>query len=271
MSRIVSKRLIVSTLMLSFVTFFCMEDVIRFANDYNMPMTIFIIPHLFSNIHFVFFYGLIVCYLFSDIYVISNEHLFEMLRLGKNKYLFGRIVLSTIQALWLYVSVIVTAIIMSFHNITWELGWGRLIHALCNNNIENKYQIIATGHINIENNYNPFSALIYSCVITVLVSTFIALIIYCIGTTLGSSFSIVISAFICTTTYLQSLFEQRLFYFLLSPFNWLRLSLFNQEYENGCYYPDFSSIALLTTVLISILMIVDFKLINNRDLVLQGE
>ena len=141
-NKVVSKRFGIATLLVVLFTMLCMGDVVKLANDSNTPINIFYVPHLFSNIHFVFFYGLSICYLFADIYSVDNSELLEVIRKGKGKLFIQKLGVANIQSTALFFVVVLTVIVMAAGNITWDNGWGKLIHTLCYFNVSEEVQTV---------------------------------------------------------------------------------------------------------------------------------
>ena len=263
-------RMFVASIFVAFITLLSMSEVVRFANDMKTPLSIYYVPHLFSNIHFVFFYGMSVCYLFSDIHVISKEFFFAVIRIGRTRYYCYRILVAFIQSISLYLTVILTVIMTSVPNISWEFKWGKLIHTLCFFGAGYEYQIIPISQWRIETYYSPMEAMMLSALITVSVCVFIAIVLCLTGCLFGKHVTTVVSVLLCLNTYFLMIFEQHEFFYYLTPFNWLRLSLFGQEYLPGIYYPSFKDVFLLTMILSAILFVINCIIVNYRDLTVEG-
>ena len=58
----------------------------QLIGDVNEKVSIWIVPHIFSNTFFAAFYGIIICYLLSDIPYFNANELYYISRMGRKKW-----------------------------------------------------------------------------------------------------------------------------------------------------------------------------------------
>lgn len=61
----------------------------QLIGDVNEKVSIWIVPHIFSNTFFAAFYGIIICYLLSDIPYFNANELYYISRMGRKKVVYG--------------------------------------------------------------------------------------------------------------------------------------------------------------------------------------
>ena len=55
----------------------------RLVDRVGEGVTIWLVPHIYSNAFFATFYGLVICYLFSDVPFFNQKELFSVVKIGR--------------------------------------------------------------------------------------------------------------------------------------------------------------------------------------------
>ena len=257
-----------ATVVISILIIVCsfMQEVIRFAGDYNASVGLFYLPHLFNNIHFAFFYGIIVCFAFSDAPFIKDESLFVLFRTGRKKWCIFTILSLFSQSILLYFVVVIAFLSVSFPVMSFDNKWGALIHTLCYKNVSDQYAIIATADKNIEINYSPWYALLLSSALLIMVTFLFSLIQLTTSVLMGKRFMIIVSIVLCLITYVDDYINSMEYLYYLSPLNWFRLSKANLSFNYNHNYPSGELMIFLICIMCVILSFAFIHKMKDKDL-----
>ena len=115
LNKIKSFRFISSALMVFALALADTTGIDRLISNIGENITIGIVPHILSDKYFSVFYGLIVCYLLSDIPFFNQGELFYITRMGRKKWFFSK-VLSIIILMFIFT--ITTFLLCFFANLS---------------------------------------------------------------------------------------------------------------------------------------------------------
>lgn len=254
MKRNLAKRVLDIVLIivpLCILMFCALKGVVRFAKDTNENLSVYFIPHLFDNIHFLTFWSLLYYLIISlDIQNRCSSVLNVFLR-------------NLVKSITAYLLTVLMFIIAAIPNITFGNSWGRIIHTLSYRLPELDYEMIVSANSVIEQSYVPIEATVKSFILVVLVLVMISLL-YLVLEIMANHYVAVLIVFVP----IQLLSAGELYYrfpwiYYFSPFSWTRLSL-NGELVNGFVYPSFGAKVTGLMFLIVVLTVV-LTLINKKQ------
>ena len=237
------------------ITVFCVsKGTLQFTRDMNGKMSIFFVPHLFDNIHFLTF--LMLTYFL----VIPQRNI------NSKRYVLHTLAESSIKSLVTFLAASLVFVFIFIPNITFNNSWGNIIHTLSYDLPVDRYEFIATASPIIERSYSPWGAMLKSIILFSLASILLTLF-YDVTKKLINEIAAVIAVFIP----LQLLLSGELFYmfpwlYYLSPLSWTRLSLTGDVNTEIIQYPSFEIKALLLIILIIVLTACLFVITNSRGI-----
>lgn len=247
------------------ITVFCVtKGTLQFTRDMNGKMSVFFVPHLFDNIHFLTF--LMLTYFL----VIPQRHI------SSKRYVLHTLAESSIKPLATFLSALLVFVFIFIPNITFNNSWGNIIHTLSYDLPVDRYEFIATASPIIERSYSPWEAMLKSFILFALVLIMLTLF-YEVTKTLTNEIVAILAVFIP----LQLLSSGELFYrfpwlYYFSPLSWTRLSLTSDINTEFFSYPSFEIKLLLLIILClimtaSLIVITKIKgITNNSKIIING-
>ena len=237
------------------ITVFCVsKGTLQFTRDMNGKMSIFFVPHLFDNIHFLTF-------LMLTYFLVIPQR-----QISSKRYVLHALAESSIKSLVTFLAASLVFVFIFIPNITFNNSWGSIIHTLSYDLPVDRYEFIATASPIIERSYSPWGAMLKSIILFSLASILLTLF-YDVTKKLINEIAAVIAVFIP----LQLLLSGELFYmfpwlYYLSPLSWTRLSLTGDVNTEIIQYPSFEIKALLLIILIIVLTACLFVITNSRGI-----
>jgi len=237
------------------ITVFCVsKGTLQFTRDMNGKMSIFFVPHLFDNIHFLTFLTL------TYFLVIPQRNI------NSKRYVLHTLAESSMKSLVTFLVASLVFVLIFIPNITFNNSWGNIIHTLSYDLPVDRYEFIATSSPIIERSYSPWGAMIKSLILFSLALILLTLF-YDVTKKLINEIAAVIAVFIP----LQLLLSGKLFYmfpwlYYLSPLSWTRLSLTGDINTEIIQYPSFEIKALLLIILIFVLTACLFVITKNKGI-----
>ena len=233
------------------ITVFCVSNgTLQFTRDMNGKLSIFFVPHLFDNIHFLTFLVFIYFLVIPQRHISSKRPILHMLSE------------SSVKSLATFLAAFLAFVFISIPNITFNNSWGNIIHTLSYDLPVDRYEFIATASPIIERAYGPWEAMLKSLVLFVLVLILLSSF-YEVTKTLTNEIVAILAVFVP----LQLLSSGELFYafpwlYYLSPLSWTRLSLTSDVNTEFFSYPSFG-IKLLLLIILILIMTVSLILITK--------
>ena len=237
------------------ITVFCVSNgTLQFTRDMNGKMSIFFVPHLFDNIHFLTF--LMLTYFL----VIPQRHI------SSKRYVLHTFAESSIKSLVTFLAASIVFVFIFIPNITFNNSWGNIIHTLSYDLPVDRYEFIATSSPIIERSYGPWEAMIKSLILFSLALILLTLF-YDVTKKLINEIAAVIAVFIPILLLSSGdLFFRFPWLYYLSPLSWTRLSLTGDVNTEIIQYPSFEIKALLLIILIFVLTACLFVITKNKGI-----
>lgn len=237
------------------ITVFCVsKGTLKFTRDMNGKMSIFFVPHLFDNIHFLTF-------LMLTYFLVIPQR-----QISSKRYVLHTLAESSIKSLVTFLAASLVFVFIFIPNITFNNSWGNIIHTLSYDLPVDRYEFIATASPIIERSYSPWGAMLKSIILFSLASILLTLF-YDVTKKLINEIAAVIAVFIPILLLSSGdLFFRFPWLYYLSPLSWTRLSLTGDINTEIIQYPSFEIKALLLIILIFVLTACLFVITKNKGI-----
>ncbi|MBO6155437.1 MAG: hypothetical protein J6O60_08370 [Lachnospiraceae bacterium] len=223
----------------------------RVSEQIGEGISIGIISCIFDNKHFSAFYGIIVCYLLSEIPFFNANELFTIMRMGRRKW-FATKAVSMAITLFLFTCCSFVVCFMSlFPDISITNEWGKVIMTLAYSaNYMGYITLICNPSPEIVGEYQPYDAIGLCFIMVWLVSLLLGLMMYAISIYWNRFAAIVIASVVCMLGLSEQLFITCGFLPYLSVCMWYRLSTYGTLIMGDIYYPELSPYVILLVIML---------------------
>ncbi len=152
------------------------------VSDLGVKINGFILPFYLSSYQLSTIYGIVIVLLFCDAPFTEENEIFIITRANRKRWFISRIAYIFLVSVLLILVFFIMLLIELFPNFVLSFNnWGDLLEQLLNTEIRKNYEIYIPVSQSIMNNYSPIQAMLYSCSLFILVSTFIGSVIFFIN------------------------------------------------------------------------------------------
>ena len=243
--RIKSFRFVTAILMVLTLTLAVTSGIDRLIADVKIPMTVWIVPHIFDNVTFAAFYGIILCYLLSEIPFFNSSELFVIARMGRKRWFISKMLSIVFTTFTFTVVSFFVCFISFFPNITVTSDWGKLIKTMTYGTNLYSYNIICRPSAIIINDFTPQKAMLLGFLMVWLISVMMGFIMFTISIFVNRITAIVIAAISALIGLSQGLFFTVQFLPYISLITWFRVSIYGNKIFLEWYYPPLSTVVKL--------------------------
>lgn len=200
----------------------------RVMIDCQEWITPWMAPHFFDNKYFVTFYGLIVCYMFSDVPFMNHSEMCFALRKGRRIWCMEKIFAVIMQAFTLTVLTFAATVLVFVPRLRFESDWGSIIDTMAYSENIWEYNLIGNPSPVILEKYTPLQAMLLCFLLVWIVSAVIGLLMFVLSL-YGSRIAAVSAAVVLTGMNLsEAKFITSSWLPYVTPFNWCRMGLHDE-------------------------------------------
>lgn len=235
-----------------YLVFICM---FIFLTTYLLPVRVFleqvgeaaspfILPFLFSNgiLSAILFLGIVILFCNAPFY--NNNHVFIVLRVGKQSWIVGQMMYIFAASIWYMVLMFLLSILILVPYTNMDGDWGRIWTTLALTDARVQFMIPFQIFYELIIRYKPIESIFLILVIGSLVCYFLGIMLWLINISLGRRVSIVlVMASLLLTSRVTNLPSWVKF---LAPISWLDLSKLSEYAPYGM--SGFKVIILLIAV-----------------------
>lgn len=221
----------------------------RLMLDTKEWITPWMAPHFFDNVYFVTFYGLVVCYMYSDVPFMNRSELCFVMRKGRRIWCTEKIFAIIMQAFSFTALTMLASVLVFVPRLHFETEWGKIPHTLAYSNNLWDYNIIGKASPAILTKYTPIQAMFICFLLVGIVSSMIGLLMFAISM-YGSRLAAVSIAVILTgMTLSDGVFITSPWLFYVTPFNWCRMGQHDESFFLDVYYPSLQTCLCLCGIM----------------------
>ena len=209
----------------------------QLIGDVNEKVSIWIVPHIFSNTFFAAFYGIIICYLLSDIPYFNANELYYISRMGRKKWFMEKM-LSMILSMFMFTIISFAVCVLVFvPKINFTMEWGKVIHTMAYSTNLYSYNLMNLVSPSILMNYKPITAMETCFLMVWLVSVMVGCVMSAISIWFNRTVSIVVVLMLSLLGLSEGLFFTQRWLPFLSIFTWYRISVYGETIFMDWQYP----------------------------------
>ena len=248
-------RYISATLMVLGLVLAVTSGIDRLICDIGENVTIGIVPHIFSDKYFSAFYGIIVCYLLSEIPYFNSNELYYITRMGRKKWFLSKALSILILMLLFTITTFLICIVAFIPRISFSLEWGKVIKTMAYSTNIYSYNLLCQPSAVILGKYEPVQAIVLSLLMAWGVSTMIGYIMFALSIFFSRFVSTVFALSVALLGLSGGLFYTVKFLTYFSLCTWFRLSIYGSQIFTDWFYPHMW-VYVTMTLGISILCVV---------------
>ena len=209
----------------------------QLIGDVNEKVSIWIVTHIFSNTFFAAFYGIIICYLLSDIPYFNANELYYISRMGRKKWFMEKM-LSMILSMFMFTIISFAVCVLVFvPKINFTMEWGKVIHTMAYSTNLYSYNLMNLVSPSILMNYKPITAMETCFLMVWLVSVMVGCVMFAISIWFNRTVSIVVVLMLSLLGLSEGLFFTQRWLPFLSIFTWYRISVYGETIFMDWQYP----------------------------------
>lgn len=197
-----------------------------------------------------------------------------MIRTNRNIYYVAKVLYIFVASIMITATFVLFSILSIIPNADFSNQWGKILYTLSSSpqtifehtNAEIGFAV----NDMIVNEFTPFTAMVYSFVLMVLVVFFIGIVIMFVSIMVSKNASYIVSGFFVSLSYF-SVFLGKIsfqgFLYFISPFSWSSLNWLDIYYSGLAPSPLYAVLVIVGST--TIMEIIAFFIFYNRDLKLQ--
>lgn len=263
--RIKSFRYVSAILMVLGLVLAVTSGIDRLINDVGENVTVWIVPHIFDNVYFSAFYGIIICYLLSEIPYFNSNELFYIVRMGRGRWFLSKAVSILITMFIFTVTSFAICIFAFFPKNSFAVEWGKVIKTMAYSTNLYSYNLLCQASGVIITKYEPVMAMIMCFFMVWMVSTMIGYMMFAISIYWNRIISIVGTLVIALLGLSEGLFFTIKVLPYFSVFTWYRMSLYGEPVFLDWYYPEFSKYIIMTLGMMFLFFLLSFIKIRHIE------
>lgn len=222
---------------------------------YLYPVSLYCLPHLFSDIYFQLGFFASAIYFFSDVPFLNEWEMNRIIRMGRIKWGLSHIETIIVKSYLLMLNFWILTLVPVIGVLEWKKDWGKLL-----------YTIAALGEnelpfgiaYEILHKYTPCKAMILCIGIGGAVISFLGLFMFTVSLWFGRMAALtsttIMVAFSLVAENLVNVNNLKFWYF--SPISWVRIEYIEWEFQRGLPGITYIFTALVSMILICSVFII---------------
>ncbi len=254
-NKICSTRFISAAFLLLALSCCMTSGIGRLMQETNERITPWMAPHFFNNRYFVTFYGLIICYLFSDVPFMNRSELYFIMRKGRPVWCMEKMLLIVMQAFTFSALAIIASVLVFAPMVQFDEGWGKIIHTLAYSQNMYGYPLMCIPSTIIMINYTPIKAMLMCFVLVGLVSSMVGLLMMFLSLYANRLVAVAVTVVVTGLTLADNSFITMSWPPYVTPFNWCRMGLYEEAIFLTRYYPSLQTCLCICSVVMVVCII----------------
>lgn len=247
------------------------EALADFCVQTGCRATPYVLPFLVQNYYFVFIYGISCVYVFAEVPYLHSGQLYPMMRMGREKWLRGRLAQVWLTAFSLTVTEFLLTVAVLLPYAGTESGWGKVWYSLSLTDAGGQYNITSIGvPYHIINYYTPVQAISYTLFLMFLVTGFLGTAMYVWSLHFSRGSAVLFAGVLCVMTLVYANINgQAEFIVFLTPLEWMDLMVLDGQISR--VHPVFVDVvAFITAFTVAAAVLCTYR-IKHMDIHLKKE
>lgn len=223
-TKIVNTRILAILVIQLFILRIYTKPVLAFSHSVQYRVSPWIFPFVISNIYFAFLFLLEIVYYFSNVPFMHYSNMYQVIRVGRKKWVIGQIVAIVIQSIFIMGINYFFSILCIGIYCEWTTGWGKLLHTAALTNASDYYEFLFDVSYDTMQKFSAIKLSVYTFLIGSLVICFIGIFMFMISLIINKTVAVVGAGIMVTGIYLvenvHPMLSQKLSMFI--PTSWIR-------------------------------------------------
>ncbi len=215
-------------LLLGVIYHIFLSPVKDFSAFVDYPVSPWIFPFLISDVYFVILFMAAVVYFFSDVPFMKEWTLYQVIRTGRVRWVFGQIGSIILSSFVFVLFAEVISGMLLLPNIILDEGWGKVLYTLSITNAGSEYQIPFLISYDIISRFEPVQAFGLSVLISSFVILFLGLWMFMVSLYVSRLWANVTAMlFVILPIVIENIGDDVTWLVYCSPVSWMRISEVN--------------------------------------------
>lgn len=215
-------------LLLGVIYHIFLSPVKDFSAFVDYPVSPWIFPFLISDVYFVILFMAAVVYFFSDVPFMKEWTLYQVIRTGRVRWVFGQIGSIILSSFVFVLFAEVISGMLLLPNIILDERWGKVLYTLSITNVGSEYQIPFLISYDIISRFEPVQAVGLSVLISSFVILFLGLWMFTISLYVSRLWANVTAMlFVILPIVIENIGDDVTWLVYCSPVSWMRISEVN--------------------------------------------
>lgn len=252
-------------LLLGVIYHIFLSPVKDFSAFVDYPVSPWIFPFLISDVYFVILFMAAVVYFFSDVPFMKEWTLYQVIRTGRVRWVFGQIGSIILSSFVFVLFAEVISGMLLLPNIILDEGWGKVLYTLSITNAGSEYQIAFLISYDIISRFEPVQAVGLSVLISSFVILFLGLWMFTISLYVSRLWANVAAMlFVILPIVIENIGDDVTWLVYCSPVSWMRISEVNVSSISGMIGGLLLACVILSGAIIWKIIRVDFEVTKEN-------
>lgn len=252
-------------LLLGVIYHIFLSPVKDFSAFVDYPVSPWIFPFLISDVYFVILFMAAVVYFFSDVPFMKEWTLYQVIRTGRVRWVFGQIGSIILSSFVFVLFAEVISGMLLLPNIILDEGWGKVLYTLSITNAGSEYQIAFLISYDIISRFEPVQAVGLSVLISSFVILFLGLWMFTISLYVSRLWANVTAMlFVILPIVIENIGDDVTWLVYCSPVSWMRISEVNVSSISGMIGGLLLACVILSGAIIWKIIRVDFEVTKEN-------
>lgn len=247
-----------------------LKEFLQFCQDVRYPATPYVLLFLIQNFYFIMIYGLCCVYVFTEVPYMQSKQLYSIMRMGRVKWLWDKLLRIWITAFFLVVVEVGLSVLLMLRNVEWSLDWGKVWYTLALTGNAGEYHMNIGVPYQLINSYTPIQAMGKTLLLMFLITGLIGTFMYVWSLFFSRNSAVIMAGIFCVTTLVYiNLYYQLPFLSFVAPLEWMDLQLLDGQLSR--LHPGFLGVVIGVVLFFVIAAVLATGKIKSMDIHLVNE
>jgi len=200
------------------------KPVMNLSQGLHHQVTPWIFPFMISEYHYAFLFLMGIIYYFSDVPFMQHGNMYQVIRMGRKKWVVGQIGVIIMQAFTMIFINIAMSMVLLFPNLEFSTGWGKILYTASMTNVASQFEFFFPISYDTLTHSTPISLMLITVFVGGLVISFIGLLMFAISLLVNRMAAVAVATGMTTMIFFVenvhhiSMVKMGMF----TPANWIR-------------------------------------------------
>lgn len=180
----------------------CMLPLSRFVEEVKHPVSWCVFPFLLTSHVFLSLFWFGIIYINSDIPFMQYHGMYQIIRTGRIKWVFGNIAGVFIRSFLAASLTAICSILPLLPSIEWTNEWGKVFRTIASTGAAEAYRFRFRIYYEIFNVYTPLQLICITILVVSLIATFLAMLMYVVSVYMNRAMAVAAGTLMCIMMFL---------------------------------------------------------------------